>query len=285
MANYGILIEPAELLTLLEQHWERVVVCDCSFDLADPTAGLRTYEAGHIPGAVHLDLETALSGPKTGSNGRHPLPSPEAAVETMRSIGIEPDTQVIAYDSGDSMFAARLWWIMRWLGHQDVAVLNGGLKAWKRSEYPLESARPQTRSRGKFSAGKSLVTTIDYRTLRNSLSQPDQIVVDARAPDRFRGENETLDRTGGHIPGAVNHFFRTNLDGNGQFKPAGELRDAFTTLLKGVAAERVIHQCGSGVTACHNLLAMEVAGLSGATLYPGSWSEWSSQPDAKIATG
>lgn len=285
MQSYTTLIEPEALAALLRQAPGQVLVCDCSFNLADHEAGANAYAAGHIPGAAYLHLETVLSGPKSGSNGRHPLPAPGALAAEMAALGTTAATQIVAYDAGDSMFAARLWWLMRWLGHAKVAVLNGGLAAWRQAGLPLESAPPPARPQGDFVAASPLVKTFDYAALRAGLGMPGRMIVDARAPDRFRGENETLDAQGGHIPGARNRFFKDNLEADGRFKPTERLRAEFSAVLDGMAPEAVVNQCGSGVTACHNLLAMEIAGLSGAALYPGSWSEWSAQPDAQIATG
>ncbi len=275
------LIQPDELAALLANAPDRLVVCDCTFDLADHAAGRRVYEAGHIPGAYWLDLETVLSGPKTGLNGRHPLPDRAAFAGFMASIGAAADCQVVAYDAGNAMFAARLWWLMRWLGHANAAVLDGGLAAWRAAGYPLETKAPPAR-RGSFEARAPLVAVVDYAELRHAAGR---LVIDARAPDRFRGENETLDPAGGHIPGAKNHFFKDNLTPDGRFKPPAALRAAYDAILAGRPAAEVAQSCGSGVTACHNLLAMEIAGLPGAALYPGSWSEWSAQPDAVIERG
>ncbi|WP_151449077.1 sulfurtransferase [Lacisediminimonas profundi] len=275
------LIGAAELAAHLQDpDW---VVLDCRHDLGDPQTGRRAWEAGHIPTAQYVDIETELSDKSPGPNGefrgRHPLPSPEAFIATLRRWGVNPQSQVVAYDAQGGMFAARLWWMLRWVGHEAVAVLDGGLAAWTASGKPL-STDAGTRPAGTITIRPSLARTVNASEL---LAASSLTIIDARAPDRFRGENETLDPVGGHIPGARNRFFKDNLDAAGRFRPASELRAEFSALL-GTPALTVM-QCGSGVTACHNLLAMEVAGLAGAALYPGSWSEWCADPQRPVATG
>lgn len=282
--TYDTLISVDQLIAE-RQGSAPLVILDCSFDLSDPAAGRRAYEAGHVPGALYVDLESTLSGLKTGKNGRHPLPTKDAFVQAMAALGLNDDTQVVAYDNAGSMYASRLWWMLRWVGHYSAAVLDGGLDAWKRSGQPLSSDIPALAIKGRFSLRPALVGTIDYEGVKANLETQEKLVVDARAPDRFRGENETLDPIGGHIPGAKNRLFRDNLSTDGRFKSPAQLRQEFEALTGGRSADKVISQCGSGVTACHNLLAMEVAGLKGATLYSGSWSEWCSQPNAPIAKG
>lgn len=261
------------------------LVCDCRFDLADPLAGRTAYGAGHIPGAVHVDLDTVLSGAKTGLNGRHPLPERQALSDAMAGLGLSRGMQVVAYDAADGMFAARLWALLRWLGHAPVAVLDGGLAAWVAGGGMIETTDPAPRPRGGFEPGSSLLPLVDYDAVRAASEGGGRLIVDARAADRFRGENETLDPVAGHIPGAINRVFRANLGADRRFKPAATLRREFTALLDGRAPGALIAQCGSGVTACHTLLALEHAGLPGAALYPGSWSEWCSRPGSPIATG
>ncbi|SSW66750.1 sulfurtransferase [Achromobacter agilis] len=262
-----------------------VLVLDCGFDLADPGAGRRQYEAGHIPGAAYVHLDDTLSGAKTGMNGRHPLPDRKAFAAALGALGASSATQIVAYDNAGGMYAARLWWLLRWIGHEAVAVLDGGIVAWKAAGQALSTAPPAPRAPGGLTARDGRQRTLTYGELRDALAAGDRVVLDARAPDRYRGENETMDKVGGHIPGARNRFFRDNLDADGRFLPPEQLRQAFTAHLDGRAPAAVINQCGSGVTACHNLLAMEIAGLTGAALYPGSWSEWSAQPDAPVTTG
>ena len=261
------------------------LVLDCSFELTDIGAGERLYAAGHIPGAVYVHLEHTLSAAKNGRNGRHPLPTREAFAQAMAALGVDDTTQVVAYDNAGGMYASRLWWMLRWAGHRAAAVLDGGIAAWKAAGHPVSADVPAARPRGNFSLRPSLVQTVDYQAIKANIDSRQKLVLDARAPDRFRGENETLDPIGGHIPGARNRLFRDNLAADGRFKAPAQLRAEFDAITGGRAADQLVAQCGSGVTACHNLLAMEVAGLAGAALYPGSWSEWSAQPGAPIATG
>ncbi|HVL02563.1 MAG TPA: sulfurtransferase [Dongiaceae bacterium] len=278
---YTTLIQADELIPLLDQPDCRVI--DCRHDLAQPDAGEAAYRQGYIPGALFLHLDRDLSGPKTGRNGRHPLPDPAELAARLGLCGIGPGTQVVAYDDHGGMFAVRLWWLLRWLGHDTVAVLDGGLGAWRKSGQSLVQGSVEY-APALFNGQPSELTLTADDILRQ-IEQPRWQLLDARAPDRFRGENETLDPVGGRIPGALNRFFRSNLDAEGRFKSAKQLRQDFTAVLGEREPEQVVHQCGSGVTACHNLLAMEVAGLKGSRLYPGSWSEWCSDPARPILTG
>ncbi len=278
------LIAAASLQQALSAPDTDLLVLDCSFDLADPGAGRRAHDAGHLPGAVYVSLDDTLSGAKTGRNGRHPLPDRSAFAQAMAALGLNDNTRVVAYDSAGSMYAARLWWMLRWAGHTAVSVLDGGLAAWKAASGAIETTPPAARAAGNFRLRDSRVTAVGFDEVLANIGSAESLVIDARAPDRFRGENETLDPVGGHIPGAVNRLFRNNLGPDGRFKPAAELHAEFTALVGGRAPSALIHQCGSGVTACHNLLAMEAAGLPGAALYPGSWSEWCAQPGAPVAT-
>lgn len=282
--RYDTLISVDQLATALQGATPPLVL-DCSFELTSLDAGRQAYAAGHLPGAAYVHLEHDLSSEKTGRNGRHPLPSREAFAATMAGLGVDRDTQVVAYDNAGGMYAARLWWMLRWAGHRDVAVLDGGIAAWKAAGQAVSTAESPKRPRGNFTLAESLVSTVSYEQVKANIDSGHKLVLDARAPDRFRGENETLDPIGGHIPGARNRLFKDNLGADGRFKPADQLRAEIETLIEGKPASALVNQCGSGVTACHNLLAMEVAGLKGAALYPGSWSEWSAQPGAPIATG
>lgn len=267
---------------LLSTH--DVAIFDCRFDLAHHNAGKEAYSAGHIPNAVYLDLEHDLSGEKNGHNGRHPLPNPQQLIATLRRHGVSNTTQVIAYDAQGGLFAARLWWLLRWMGHEAVAVLDGGLQAWQAAGGTLNTAQAEPLASGDFSLRPSLQPLAKIDDVVANLKNQHAQIIDARSPDRFRGENETLDPVGGHIPGAINRFFKDNLQANGQFKPASQLNKEWSTVLGYRRAEETIHQCGSGVTACHNLLALHIADLAGATLYAGSWSEWCADPSRPVAT-
>lgn len=260
------------------------VVCDCRHDLAQYEFGRNAYAKAHIPGARFLHLDEDLSGPKTGVNGRHPLPHPITFTLRLAALGIDNGKQVVAYDNAGGVYASRLWWMMRWVGHQSVAVLDGGFDAWVKAGQSVTDKPPAIKA-STFTPNPSPQLLVDTRAVMANLAGKGFDVIDARSPDRFRGENETLDPVAGHIPGAVNRFFKLNLDQDGSFKPATALQQEFTTLLGGHDATRIVHQCGSGVTACHNLLAMEIAGLTGSRLYPGSWSEWVSDRTRPVARG
>jgi thiosulfate/3-mercaptopyruvate sulfurtransferase len=281
---YTVLISAAELAQSISNS--NVVVLDCRHDLANPDAGIQAYEAGHIAGACFAHLDKDLSDKSPGANGefrgRHPLPQRDVFCATLRRWGINDDTQVVAYDAHGGMYSARLWWMLRWVGHQVVAVLDGGLPAWSAAGHALSTSLPAAAA-GNLTLRPSLVGSVSAADLLGNLDTGALTVIDARAPDRFRGENETLDPVGGHIPGAKNRFFKDNLQADGRFKPADQLRAEFGALI--AKPETSVMQCGSGVTACHNLLALEVAGLSGAALYPGSWSEWCADPARPVATG
>jgi thiosulfate/3-mercaptopyruvate sulfurtransferase len=282
---HDTLISAEQLAAAMKAGSSKLRILDCSFDLTDASAGQRGFDAGHIPGAAYVHLDQVLSAAKTGRNGRHPLPTREAFARSMAALGIDDDSQVVACDNAAGMYAARLWWMLRWAGHRAVAVLDGGMAAWKAAGQPVTAEAGPARAAGRFTLRPSLVTTASYEDVKANIDSRARLVIDARAPDRYRGENETLDPIGGHIPGAKNRLFKDNLGADGRFKPADRLREEFVAIAGKRPPAELINQCGSGVTACHNLLAMEVAGLSGAALYPGSWSEWSAQPGAPIATG
>jgi thiosulfate/3-mercaptopyruvate sulfurtransferase len=259
------------------------VIFDCRHDLANPDAGAKEYAAAHLPGAIFLHVDRDLAAPLTGSNGRHPLPDPQRFMQTLGKAGVDATKQVIAYDGQTGVYAARLWWMLRWLGHDKVAVLEGGYSKWAQEQRALTTDLPR-RAPARF-VGAPRKVWVDAEDALRALGGPGRTLVDARSADRYRGENETLDPVGGRIPGSLNRFFKDNLGANACFKPAADLRLAFNALLGDIAPDTVVHSCGSGVSACHNLLAMEIAGLHGSRLYPGSWSEWCSDPGRPTEKG
>ncbi|MBU3578229.1 sulfurtransferase [Polynucleobacter sp. UK-Kesae-W10] len=259
---------------------EQVLLCDCRFDLVDPLAGKKAYAESHIPGAIYVDLDHDLSGPKNGSNGRHPLPAPEVWAKTKTRLGISPNTLVVAYDKQGSVYASRLWWMLKASGHAKVQVLDGGLDAWNG---PMGSVPRQATPAQQAIEPRPYVGLVLVDEVVSNLQNQQFTIVDARANDRFHGQNETLDPVGGHIPSAKNHFFKDNLLSTA-FKPAEQLFKEYVEFLGPLKPSDVIHQCGSGVTACHNLLAMEIAGLKGSRLYAGSWSEWCADSSRPVET-
>jgi thiosulfate/3-mercaptopyruvate sulfurtransferase len=259
-------------------------IVDCRFNLDDEGWGERIYLAGHIPGAVYAHLDRDLSGTKTGSNGRHPLPSPDNLTQTLSRFGIDSGIQIVAYDQDTGMYASRFWWLLRWMGHQAVAVLDGGFATWTSEGLPTARSE-ESRSPRAFEGAPVAGMIVNVEEVAALAYRTGWRLVDARAPERFRGESETIDRVAGHIPGAVNHFFRRNLAESGTFLQPGPLRAGLRQATGDVTPDHIISYCGSGVTACQNLLALEHAGLGGAKLYPGSWSEWSSDPARPIETG
>ncbi len=280
---FRTLVDAGSLVALLADAPRATVVVDTRFDLADTEAGERQYREAHLPGSHYLHLDRDLSTAKTGRNGRHPLPDRAAFARTIGALGISPGTQVVVLDAHGGVYAARLWWMLRWLGHEDVAILDGGLAAWRRAGGTLTDDLTPLPGGPPYPERPSLAPTIDADGV--ATRAPTRAVLDARSGERFRGEVEPIDRVAGHIPGAINRFHRANLDEGGAFKPPAQLRNEFAALLAGRSPSDLIHSCGSGVTACHNLFAMEVAGLGGSFLYPGSWSEWSSDPERPIARG
>lgn len=277
---FSTLVSAEELAAHLQDvGW---VVCDCRHDLSNYEAGRSAYDESHIPGAHFLHLDEDLSGPKTGSNGRHPLPHPQTFALRLGALGIDNSKQVIAYDASGGCYAARAWWMLRWIGHTQVAVLDGGWGAWKDAGLPATADKPPAGS-AVYTLRTRAELVVDSGFVAVHLEDRNIAVLDARSPDRFRGENETLDPVAGHIPGALNHFFKLNLESDGRFKAPDALKRDFSALLSNRASTDVVHQCGSGVTACHNLLAMERAGLGGSRLYPGSWSEWVSDRSRPVA--
>lgn len=261
-----------------------LVVLDVRHDLARPdTWGAARYQAGHIPGACFVHLDRDLSGPMTGRNGRHPLPTPEDAAATFGRLGIGRGCDVVVYDQDGGIFASRAWWMLRWLGFFDVAVLDGGYAKWAGEGRPV-STTASVPAPASF-AVRAVTPTVDASGIMGSLARRALVIVDARSAERFRGDTEPLDPVAGHIPGARNRPCTDNLAPDGTFKSAAELRRDFATILNDAEVDTVVHQCGSGVSACHNILAMEIAGLAGTRLYPGSWSEWCANPDRPVAKG
>ena len=260
------------------------VVFDCRFDLTDPAAGERAYHGAHIPGARYAHLDRDLSSPVTAVSGRHPLPPPAALAAKLAAWGLGAGCRAVVYDEVSGPFAARLWWLLRWLGHGEAAVLDGGWRAWRAAGLPVTPAAV-TPAPAVFMPRPADDRWVGAGFVERVLRRGGWVLVDARAAERFAGAVEPLDPVAGHIPGARNRPFAANLDGAGRLRPAAELRRDFTGLLGAVPPARVIHMCGSGVTACHNILAMEAAGLGGARLYAGSWSEWIRDPRRPVATG
>ena len=290
---YRTLIDSSTLAKNLDSSDWRIF--DVRHDLARPELGREQYAEGHLPGARFVPLDAELSGMKTGANGRHPLPDADDFMATLGEWGIRPGQQIVAYDASGGTYAARLWWMLRWMGHYSVAVLDGGFPKWEKEGRPVTAEVPHFSPTVYRGAPRTM--HVDAAFVESNLGKPEVTVIDARAAGRFAGEGETIDPVGGHIPGALNRPFGENLGRDGSFKPPErlakdgsfkspqKLAGEFAALLGNRAPTQIVHQCGSGVSACHNILAMEVAGLAGSRLYPGSWSEWCSDPDRPVATG
>ena len=276
------LISTTELTALMNDA-PNLVIVDTRHDLINPNMGRDAYAAGHIPGAIYLSIDEDLSGTKTGKNGRHPLPEAEAFAVTLGAKGISNQSLVVVYDQGSAMFVGRLWWMLRWVGHNSVFVLDGGIAQWQKEGRAVATA-VTTRSATTFTASAHEHMRLTVAQTLTALTDPTQRILDARAAERYRGEVEPVDPVAGHIPGAFNRAFANNLR-DGLFKPADELRREFDTILAGRAPEQLIHQCGSGVSALANMIAMEHAGIHGSRLYAGSWSEWCSDASRPVATG
>ncbi len=266
----------------LAEHLGEWRVVDCRFDLQREDWGHDQYRAGHVPFASYCHLSRDLSGDRTGMNGRHPLPSPAQLAALFCRIGVDRKTQVVVYDQDIGIFASRLWWMLRYMGHDDVAVLDGGWAKWTNEQRPTRSG-DESRPAAIFDGRPRPELVAHLEDVQASAR--DALLVDARAPERFEGRSEPLDRVAGHIPGAINHFYRHNVTSDGVMLPVDALRERLARVLGTHSPDRTVMYCGSGVTACHNLLAMEHAGLPGARLYPGSWSEWSADPDRPVETG
>ncbi|MBC8027170.1 MAG: sulfurtransferase [Steroidobacteraceae bacterium] len=279
MNPYTTLIDVATLATLRD-----CIVFDCRFDLANTSWGETEFAAAHLPGAQYLHLDRDLSSPVTAMSGRHPLPDASAFARRIGAAGVDANCQVVAYDQGPGAYAARFWWLARWVGLTKVAVLDGGIAAWRAAGLPLEleSRAPLPRPLDARVNERAAITAAE---LEQAVRRPGTLLLDARGAERFAGRNETLDRIAGHVPGARNHPFLGNLSADGKFLPAAELRRRFDVLRGGLPPSSIVSMCGSGVTACQTLLALEYAGLPGARLYSGSWSEWIRDPARPIATG
>jgi thiosulfate/3-mercaptopyruvate sulfurtransferase len=282
MHHYTTLIDAQTLGRELDRN--DLVLFDCRFDLGNVSWGETEYASAHLPGALYLHLERDLSSPITATSGRHPLPDPRTFSHRMGELGVGPDSQVVAYDQGNGAHAARLWWLLRWIGLRTVAVLDGGFAAWRAASLPLETGvrKPAARALPLLVDDDAWVSSERVDELRQ---RPQTLLIDARGAERFAGRAETIDPVAGHVPGARNHPFMTNLGPDGRFLPAAELRRRWQTLLGSQPPSAAIAMCGSGVTACHNLLALEHAGLPGGRLYAGSWSEWIRDAQRPVATG
>jgi thiosulfate/3-mercaptopyruvate sulfurtransferase len=280
MTKYTTLVDTATLAAASGRP--EVAIVDCRFDLANPGAGEQAYARAHIPGAVYAHLDRHLSGPKTGTNGRHPLPEPDVLEQTLGAFGIDRSTQVFVYDQDTGMYASRLWWLLRWMGHEAVAVLDGGFAQWTAEQRPT-AAGVETRSARVFSGAPNAAMVAGTGEIM-SVSKSGGILVDARAAERYRGDVEPIDPVAGHIPSAVNYFYMQNL-ADGRFRSPEELRAQWRAAIGNRKADQVVSYCGSGVTACHNVLALEHAGWTGARLYAGSWSEWVSDAERPVERG
>jgi thiosulfate/3-mercaptopyruvate sulfurtransferase len=284
MMDFKTTIDVAALKVLI--GLPAVAVLDCRFDLAAPAAGRQAYLRQHIPTARYADLNRDLSGPPSASSGRHPLPQPERIAARLAELGVGDASQVVAYDDANGSIAARAWWLLRWLGHERVAVLDGGFKAWVAAGGALESGEPpRPPPASAFTPRVEPSAVVTTAELIEALKSPQNLLVDARAAERFTGAVEPLDPVAGHVPGAVNHPFSANLNSDGRFLPPTQLKRQWLERLAGTPPAKVTAMCGSGVTACHNLLALEMADLKGAKLYAGSWSEWIRDPKRPVARG
>ena len=274
----------AVIETAAAGHTASIALIDCRYDLTNESWGHEQYLAGHIPGATYASLSHDLAGPRHGDNGRHPLPAIDAMAATFGRLGIGADTQVVAYDQDTGMYASRLWWMLRYLGHDAVAVLDGGWAKWTREGRPTRTGE-ELPPAAAFVAHPREDMVADLAQVQRLANVASALLVDARAPERFAGAVEPIDRVPGHIPGARNHSYKANLTDSGTLLPPEQLKAQFAAVIDGHTPDQVVMYCGSGVSACHNLLALEHVGISGVRLYPGSWSEWSSNPERPVETG
>ena len=284
--SYPLLISAQELQALVASQ-ASLHIFDCTFDLADPGAGHSKFLQSHIAGATYADLNNDLSDKQgTGvSGGRHPLPSREKFAKWLSRVGMTNDRQAVVYDRNGVNYCGRLWWMLKWLGHNNVAVLDGGLQAWQAAGGAVQSGEETANTPSKYAVAHSIAVLVATKTVADNLGRPIQVLVDARGAPRFRGEQEPLDPVAGHIPGALNRPFSQNIGPDGKFKSAGELKAEFDALLAGRDPGTVVHHCGSGVSAVPNILAMQLAGFGMTGLYAGSWSDWCSDPSRPMAQG
>ena len=280
--EYKTIISAAQLADIAAN--DNVRVFDCRFNLKDPQGGLKKYQEGHIPGAQFANMDTQLSSAMTETSGRHPLPDAETFLEQLRNWGVGNATQVIAYDDMSGAFAARLWWLMRWLGHKNVAVLDGGIQQWTENGHALSQDSSQY-PRSDFSGQPNMDWVLDIETVRKELDAENITLIDARTADRYTGKDQKTDPVPGHVPGANNLPFGGNLNKQGMFESSSVIKNRFDNLIQTQPIDRVVNMCGSGVTACHNLLAMEIAGFEPTKLFVGSWSQWIRDPSRPVATG
>ncbi|HEY6326416.1 MAG TPA: sulfurtransferase [Candidatus Cybelea sp.] len=278
---FTTIVSPEDLQARL--HDPGVAILDCRHSLADFALGRRLYDEAHVPGAFFASVEDDLAGAKTGKNGRHPLPDPEAFARFLRGVGVDDDTQIVGYDAGADMFAARLWFLCRWIGHDATAILDGGFAAWTARGYPVTAAPSEPQREGSLTVRLRPELVVDTAFVREHLENPSMQLLDARAMERFTGETEPIDPVGGHIPGARQRWFKDNFTGDGTLKSREQLREEFARA--GLDPKRTVHQCGSGVSSAVTLLAMARAGLDGSRIYNGSWSEWVADPSRPIAKG
>lgn len=280
--NFSTLVSSAQLAQHInDPNW---VIFDCRFTLSDPDSGHRAYLAGHIPSARYANLNNDFSAEVTPLSGRHPLPDPQLLASKLSRWGVNGSKQIVVYDDSFGSMASRMWWVLRWLGHPSVALLDGGVQRWIRDGHPITTEIPAI-TPAEFIAQPDNSMWVDANCIEEALRSDKCLIIDARSEERFSGEREALDKVAGHIPGSINYPFEDNLDMGGTYMSAQELKEAYLDLLNGVEPERVVHMCGSGVTACHSIIAMEHAGLTGTRLYPGSWSEWITDPGRPVETG
>ena len=275
------LINTSDLISL---DCEKVIF-DCRFDLMNPESGQQEYDAEHIEGAIYVNLDEVMSSPITATSGRHPLPSKESFAQFLKSCGVSEKTQLIAYDNSAGLFAARFWWMCRWIGHESVAILNGGIDAWKKQGGNVTAETPPAKTSGSISVKESLEAVVDVEGVIKASQQQDRLIADVRAAERYRGEVEPIDPIAGHVPNAINIPLSDNYDSEGQFLTGDQLQQLYSSKLGDYAAKVPIFMCGSGVTACLSRFCVELAGLPPVSVYPGSWSEWIRDPSRGVATG